>query len=226
MNPHLQTPLIHHGAPIGVPGAATILVHGRGQEPATMLDIARRIDLPTMPYLALQAADHTWYPKSFLAPVAENQPYLDYALERLDRTVDYLHASGYSSKQIIFVGFSQGACLSCEYVRRRPARWGGLVSFTGGLIGSQIGKPGAALNGTPILITGSETDEFVPLQRMKDSAALFQRMDAIVREQYYPDAEHHVNDAQIGEARALMGLAQYLAPGMARPLCPETSMNG
>jgi predicted esterase len=173
-----------------------------------MLELARRLDLAGVAYVALEAARHTWYPKSFLAPVEENQPDLDHAIARLDRMVEYLAEQRYAPGQIVFLGFSQGACLLSEFVLRRPQRWGGLVAFTGGLIGAELSAPCGTLEGTPVLISGSSADAFVPLARMADTAAVFQQLGAQVRERYFPGSEHLVNDAQITEARILIREAQ------------------
>lgn len=173
-----------------------------------MLEIAQRIDLLDVTYIVPEAASHTWYPKSFLAPVEENQPELDYAIARLDSIVEYLAEQGYAPDNIIFLGFSQGACLLSEFILRRPRRWGGLIAFTGGLIGAELSAPCGPLEGLPVLISGSSADEFVPLARMRETATVFQQLGAQVRERYFEGSDHLVNDTQITDARNLIRAAQ------------------
>ncbi|WP_435020025.1 hypothetical protein TA3x_001605 [Tundrisphaera sp. TA3] len=87
-----------HGGTIRASGrtetSALILLHGRG---ASAEDIPgpgheRRID--GLGLLAPQAAGGTWYPSSFLAPFADNQPHLDSALAGIKTIVASLIACG------------------------------------------------------------------------------------------------------------------------------------
>lgn len=205
-NPHLREPAITAGPAPGLVKAAAILIHGRGQTPEYMFGIADRIGLAGMPYIAAAAADRSWYPNKFMEPRESNQPYLDHALASLDALVGELGELGLRNEDIVFVGFSQGACLACEYVYRRPAQWGGLVAFTGGL----IGPPGSewptphGLAGVPVFLGNSDVDPWVPLSRMRETADVFRATGASVEERVYPGMEHLVNDDEIGEARAIL----------------------
>ena len=73
MLPHEGQPVVEAGAPLGT-APVVILVHGRNSAPANILDLARRFERPALTYLAPAAANRTWYPLSFLAPIAENEP--------------------------------------------------------------------------------------------------------------------------------------------------------
>jgi phospholipase/carboxylesterase len=202
------------GAPVDAARAVVILLHGRAQTPAEMEEhIVRRLDLPDAAYLAPAAAERSWYPARFMEPRAANEPQLGLALAQVAALSDELQAAGVPHAAQVLMGFSQGACLACEYVYRRRRRFGALVAFTGGLIGpegtSWTPEP-AAWRGMPVLLGGGGDDPWVPAGRMMETARLFERSGARVALTVYPSAEHLVRDEQIAAARAL--LAELPAP--------------
>ena len=207
-NPHLAVAPEFFGAPPGVARAVVILLHGRGQSPAEMeQQIVRRIDLPDVAYVAPAAADQTWYPAGFMAPREQNEPRLTFALERLAALSDELTDRGTPPSAQVIIGFSQGACLGCEYVYRRQQRLAALCGFTGGL----IGPPGSAwtleteaFRDMPVLLGGSSDDPWVPAARMLETAALFRRLGARVEAPIYPAMGHVVAGEQIARARAIL----------------------
>ncbi len=71
---------------------------------------------------APRAASGTWYPQRFLAPLAQNEPYLTSALSVLAEVVAELVARGISRERVVLAGFSQGACLALEFAARHPSR--------------------------------------------------------------------------------------------------------
>ncbi|MCY1548637.1 Phospholipase/Carboxylesterase [compost metagenome] len=183
-----------------------MLIHGRNQGPADMLTVAERIDLDGMPYVAVEAAQASWYPNRFMAPLSENQPWLDHALERLEQLIRNLERRGIERANIALLGFSQGACLASEFIYRNPQRWGGLIAFTGGLIGPETTTwtTTGQLDDTPVLIGNGDQDEWVPKQRTEQSADVFARMGGDVQLRIYPDRPHEVSDDEIERARVLL----------------------
>src|SRR6266702_979224 len=127
----MATSLFYSGDERSIPAAAVILVHGRGASAEDILGLADEFDLPGLAYLAPEAAGHTWYPFSFLAPIEQNQPWLDSALRLLGAVVERITDAPIGRHKIAVVGFSQGACLATEFVARNPGHYGGLVAFTG-----------------------------------------------------------------------------------------------
>jgi phospholipase/carboxylesterase len=207
-NPHLATPTLLFGAPVQSPRAVVILLHGRSQSPADMdQQIVRRIDLPDVAYLAPAAAGHTWYPAPFMRPVEDNEPNLGFALARVAALSVDLTARGVPPASQVIMGFSQGACLACEYVyrRRQPVR--ALIALTGGLIGppelewAPNDDGGGAWRGMPLLIAGSDQDPWVPAARMRQTAEVFARGGAAVDLRLHPSAAHEITDAHIAAAR-------------------------
>jgi phospholipase/carboxylesterase len=205
-DPHANQPVLHAGSPLYEAKGAVVLLHGRGASAEDILGLAPAIGTPNLAYLAPQAAGHTWYPNSFLAPREENEPYLTSALAKIAYIVNDIEASGISRDRIIIAGFSQGACLSTEFVASNPARYAGLIAFTGGLIGPlkmDLHHEGS-LSGTPALLLSGDPDPHVPWSRVEASAIELTRMGAIVTAQSYPGRAHTVSRDELTQARQLI----------------------
>jgi phospholipase/carboxylesterase len=109
-------------------------------------------------------------------------------------------------ENLYFGGFSQGACLTLEYVARHAARYGGVVAFTGGLIGDRVylENYGGDLAGTPIFIGTGDPDAHVPVERVRASTALLTSLGAAVTEKVYPNLGHTVSREEIDMANQLI----------------------
>jgi phospholipase/carboxylesterase len=197
------------GAPIETAALAVVLVHGRAQDPSYMRDnVIDRLARSDLAYVLPGADDHSWYPESFLRPLEENQPRLDWALDRMNDVRSLIREAGLGDRRIVWVGFSQGACVVTEYVARSPHRFGGLVAFTGGLIGPA--QPGltrpAYLAGLPALFATSDPDDWVPASRVEETVAIFQSAQAAVELVVNQGAGHEIADDSIVRLQALLRL--------------------
>lgn len=205
-DPHRNQPVLQRGRPLDSARAAVILVHGRGASAADILGLADEFDSPELAYLAPEAAGHTWYPCSFLAPTEQNQPWLNSALSLLGRIVERAIEAGIQRNKIVIAGFSQGACLSTEFVARNAARYGGLVAFTGGLIGppgTRFDYPGS-LSGTLAFLGSGDPDPHVPWERVEETASVLRTLGAIVSLRRYPGMPHTINGDEIEQARHIL----------------------
>ncbi len=198
---------VYQGGPSPEKADATlILVHGRGASAENMLDLYQALGRSKIAAVAPQAPGGTWYPHSFMAPLAENQPYLDNALQQIDALVGDLLDRGIPAEKIALLGFSQGACLATEYALRHPRRYGGLMVLTGGY----IGPPGiersddGTFQGMPAFLGVNDPDAHVPFERAKETADVLKRMKARVELRRYPDMPHAVNDDEIKECQKLL----------------------
>ena len=205
-DPHRNQPVLQRGAPLNAAKGAVVLLHGRGASADDILGLAQDFDLPELANLAPEAAEHTWYPYSFLSPIEQNQPWLDSALKLVGETVQRAIAAGIERQNVAIVGFSQGACLATEFVARNAARYGGLVAFTGGL----IGPPGAKfvysgeLSGTPCFLGAGDRDPHVPWKRVEESAAVLSDLGAAVTLRRYPGLPHTINQDEIDHAKIIL----------------------
>lgn len=208
-DPHAGGPLLTAGRPTAEARGALILIHGRGATAESILDLAEYLRHPALAYLAPQAAGNTWYPYSFLEPAARNEPYLSSALARVGAVVAEVEAAGIPAERIFLGGFSQGACLASEYVARNARRYGGLIAFSGGLIGP-AGTPrdyAGSLDGTPVFLGCSDVDPHIPLGRVEETAAVLARLGARVDKRIYPRLGHTINQDEIDAAAALLAAA-------------------
>lgn len=202
-DPHRGLPVARAGAEPGEARAALLLVHGRGATAESILPLGREAvaggDRHRVAVLAPQAAGHTWYPQSFLAPLAENEPGLSSGLGVLDELVEQLDDHGPGVERVVIAGFSQGACLAAELVARRPRHYGGLAAFTGGL----IGPPGTprrypgSLGSVPVFLGAGDPDPHVPWKRVEETAEVLERMGAAVTVRRYPDLPHTINRDEV-----------------------------
>ena len=205
--PHQNQPVARAGQPLAEAAGAMILVHGRGATAASILQLSRELAHPELSYLAPQAAGNSWYPYSFLSPIEQNQPGLDSGLARLGELVAEVAAAGIPMERLILAGFSQGACLSAEFVARNPRRYGGLLVFSGGV----IGPPGMArddkgdLAGTPVFIGCSDVDAHIPLGRVQETSAIMRTLGGNVTERIYPGMPHTIIQPEIDEANQIVG---------------------
>lgn len=192
-----------------LPSAArltAILIHGRGASPEDILGIAEDIDLDDVAYLAPAAPGRTWYPFSFLAPTAQNEPYLTAALDTIDRIIADLALTPVDPDRIVLLGFSQGACLSLEYAARHARRYAAVIALSGGL----IGPPGTpwqyegSFADTPIFLGCSDVDPHIPRERVEESATVLRRMGAAVDARIYPGMGHTINGDELAAVTVLL----------------------
>jgi predicted esterase len=203
---HADQPVYAAGTKLDEASAAMILLHGRGATAEDILSLSTHLAHPGLAFLAPQAEEYTWYPNRFIVPLEQNEPYLSSALAVIDGLVKQIEIHGISTERIFLGGFSQGACLACEYVIRHSRRYGGLLVFSGGYIGplDESRKPEGDLDGTPAFLGCSDPDPHIPLQRVKETTSLLQAMNAQVTERIYPDLGHMLNEDEVDIARNLI----------------------
>lgn len=205
-DPHGGRPAVTAGPAVEEADLVLLLMHGRGASAEGILSLYSALGLETVAAIAPQAADNSWYPNSFLAPLESNQPFLDSALGRIESLVSGLIAKGVGSERIGLLGFSQGACLTLEFVARHPRRYGAVIGLTGGLIGPP-GTPrnyAGSLAGTGVFLGTSDPDPHVPLERVKETQAVLGRMGAEVELRRYPGMPHTINDDELDASRVLL----------------------
>jgi phospholipase/carboxylesterase len=201
-----QKEIITAGTKIENAKKVLIMLHGRGATAEGILRLASHLNVENYALVAPQATNFTWYPYSFLAPLKQNEPWLSSALDLLAGIVNDIESSGISKDQIYFLGFSQGACLTLEFVTRHATKWGGVAAFTGGLIGDHLVMDHYTgnFNNTPIFIGSSNPDPHVPVERVLESAAVLQKMNASVTHKIYPNMGHTVSEDEIEKVNQLI----------------------
>jgi len=204
--PHQGQPVLLTGEPIDHAKAAMVMLHGRGASAEDILELVSEVKQPGFAYLAPQAAGNAWYPNSFLAPIASNEPALSSALLTIESILTQLGEAGIPSERTVILGFSQGACLSLEFVARNARRYGGVVGLSGGLIGPD-GTPRdyrGSLAGTPLFLGCSDKDPHIPRERVELTASIMQQLGGDVTAKLYPNLAHTVNADEIRFVRTIM----------------------
>jgi phospholipase/carboxylesterase len=191
--------ILQGGLPIEDAKYAMIMVHGRGGDARGIMDIAQYLQLDNFALLAPQATNSTWYPYSFLQPAKENEPWLSAAIQTVHSLMEKIIEKGIPSDKIYLLGFSQGACLTLESVARKAQRFGGVIAFTGGLIGDVINRDNYSgdFKSCPVFIGSGDPDPHIPVQRVKESAIVLHNMGAAVTAEIYPGIGHTITREEL-----------------------------
>lgn len=195
--PHGDEPVLAAGNATH-PAKALIFMHGRGATADDIMSITKRLDLPEdVLVLAPQAAGNSWYPERFIAPQNANQPDLNSALERIAALIAFLEQElQIPASKIVLAGFSQGACLAAEYVKRHPMRYLAVAMFSGGLIGDQLEVQqsiAGSFDGTPMYVGCDEEDFHIPAERVGTTATYFAEHNAEVTLRLYSSIGHTIH---------------------------------
>ena len=183
-----------------------IMVHGRNAEPGNILDLVPALEHPAVTYLAPAARGRTWYPFGFMSEIEKNEPGISSGIAVIHGLIDQAAAHGVPAERVMLLGFSQGACLSATAAIRRPTRYGGVIVFSGGLIGptGTRWETASSFAGTPVFFGCSDVDAHIPRDRVDESAARFRAAGADVTERIYPGMGHTINQEEIDFARQLV----------------------
>jgi predicted esterase len=173
-----------------------------------MEELAEQLDLPGVACITPAARNGSWYPERFMDPRAANEPGLSRAIAQVHETLDRLAADGVAPERTILGGFSQGACLACEALAQRPRSLAALVVLCGGLMGAnedELAKPSAAaLEGLPVLLTATERDTWIPVERVERTATILTAAGARVDLRIYPPGDHAVHQEEVVAMRSLL----------------------
>ncbi|HEX2919701.1 MAG TPA: dienelactone hydrolase family protein [Bacteroidales bacterium] len=183
---------------------ALVLLHGRGGNAYDIISLADEFCDDSFYIVAPEASGNSWYPYSFLSPEANNEPWLSFALGMLNELIESISLK-VKKENIFLMGFSQGACLSLEFGARYGEKTGGIIAFSGGLIGESLdrNKYTRDLTGTRIYIGNSDIDPHIPLSRSDESAELLRLLGAEVVYKVYPGMGHTITEEEIEVVKEL-----------------------
>lgn len=198
--------VVRAGVPLTSARAAVVLIHGRGATAEGMLALGGALGGKDVAFIAPQAPAMSWYPRSFLAPLDQNEPYLSQALGIVGETVDGLARDGVPPERVLLAGFSQGACLALEYAARNARRYGGVAGFSGGLIGPDGTSRDYAgsLADTPVFLGCSDVDAHIPEARVHETARVLDALGGTVTTRIYPGTAHTIVDDEIRHVQRIL----------------------
>lgn len=186
---HEDQEILERGLKLEEAEKAVILLHGRGASAGSMANLADQ--LPEAAYLIPRAKERTWYPNPFTFPREDNQPYLDSALNTVEKLVERA-AEQVGNRNVLVGGFSQGACLASTFLAESPAKYGGGLVFSGGLIGDDLPEYEGSLDGTPIYLGCSESDPHIAKTRVNKTEEVLEELDAEVEKQFFRGDKHAI----------------------------------
>jgi len=194
------------GTPLNQAEKALVMIHGRGGSAEDILSLSQHLNVKDYALLAPQATNGTWYPFSFIAPVEQNEPWLSSAVETVQKTVQTAIDAGIKNENIYFFGFSQGACLTLEFLARNAKKYGGAAAIIGGVVGDKINRENykGDFAQTPIFLGTSNPDFHVPVERVYATANILREMNANVTEKVYANFGHSINQEEIELANSIV----------------------
>ncbi|ATL45882.1 phospholipase [Chitinophaga caeni] len=194
------------GKKAGEASKLLILLHGRGGSAEDIIGITGLLNVEGYSIWAPQATNHTWYPFSFMAAPAENEPWLSSAVDLVHGMIGDAQQLGIPINNIFLLGFSQGACLALECAARKARPYGGVVAFTGGLIGDKLylDNYSGTFEQTPVFLGSGDPDMHVPVERVNESEAQLSAMGAAVTKKIYPRLGHTINQDEIDTVNSII----------------------
>ncbi|ELY71529.1 alpha/beta hydrolase [Natrinema versiforme] len=206
--PHAGRPLRTAGAPALAAEAALVCCHGRGATAQGVINLMKPVSRHGVAVLAPHAERSRWYPKPSTAPRADNEPWLTSSVDCVAAALEQARAIDVPPERTVITGFSQGACVATEFVRRSPARYGGVAILSGLLPGSTEELRSTTIDGslerTPVLVGYGADDPHVDRERVAETVRVFERADAAVDERCYPDVGHEVTDDEFDAIGAML----------------------
>ncbi|TKX46245.1 MULTISPECIES: alpha/beta hydrolase [unclassified Halorubrum] len=220
--PHAAATLVTGGAPVAAAEVAVVLVHGRGGTAEGLVRLADEFYRSGATLLAPGAVRSTWFPAPHEAALSANEPALTSAVDCVAAAADISRDAGVPPERVVLAGVSQGGAVVAEFLRRRPDRYGGAFVVSAALPGDDLDSRaleategaegggtgddgddgGGPLAGTPVALDSSEDGPYVPAERVRATAHVFERAGAAVECRIGPGDGHGLSDAtmdRIGE---------------------------
>jgi phospholipase/carboxylesterase len=208
---HQEQPVLNYGTPLNAAKAAVILLHGRGATAQSMLDLALQLPTENIAYLMPQAANNTWYPNSGFGPLEANQPFLTSALDTIANLIEKINSAGIPTEKIVIGGFSQGACLTSEFITQNARRYGGILMFSGALMGTPERERAyqGSLDNTPVFIGGVDQDSWVTKAQLQQTADILRQLGGRVALDIVSGTQHSIRQAEMTQGAAIISALSH-----------------
>ncbi len=186
------------------PKRLVIILHGLGVNGENLIDIARVMNrfIPDTYFIAPNAPQpydfeperyYQWFsiinrtPEKSLAGAREAEAYLnefiDYQLKRFNLT----------EKDLVVIGFSQGAMMSLHTCLRRKNPVALVVGFSGALIAPEI-LSSEIQSKPPVLLCHGNDDEVVPVSGIHEAEDALKKCKVSVQAHTYDNIGHSIGE--------------------------------
>lgn len=207
-----------------------IILHGRGDSLKAFRSIKQELRLPHLNYLLLNAPRKYLKGYSWYALEPNHEKGVKLAREKLFALIDELKEAGWASKDILWMGHSQGCLVACDLVLNHPDSFAGLIGVSGYLWFFPGWKRKLAQTGarrTPWLLTHGTRDRIILPNEIREDVEELSK--GRVRVLYREFAKGHDFDynkevpfirSWINEGLSAQGIR------MARSMGPQSAVRG
>ncbi len=198
-----QTRIIEPTTPTRV---ICVVVHGRGQTQDDMMaSIVRHLPAEGVRFVLPKSAGAGWYAARAVDPLtAVTRDEVARSLSALGDVIDEAR-SAHPDARILLAGFSQGACLSVEYLMQATQPVSAAALLTGCRVGARSDAPPVAnLARMPVYATCGDDDPWIPAAAYHDMLGDLTRASARIRTDMFPGRPHEVAPAEIAVVAAML----------------------
>ncbi|MFD1253409.1 putative hydrolase [Devosia equisanguinis] len=197
---------LRRGASGSAVKALCVFVHGRGQSPEEMEShVLKRLWATNVAFTLPRAPRGAWYDAKAVDPISSTtRAQLEEALGLLGDEIAALRAD-YPGLPLLLAGFSQGACLSLEYVCRGQDAPDALAALTGCRVGTtSCDRPLAAPADLPVYLSGSDADPWIPVTASAEAMLELGRQKLQLRTDLFPGRGHEVSPPEIAMLETML----------------------
>jgi phospholipase/carboxylesterase len=192
----------------GAPDQIVVLLHGLGADGNDLIGLAPFFaqHLPKALFVAPDAPfpcdmapyGRQWFslrerrPETMLAGIVAAAPLLDAFLDGL------LERYALPAARLALVGFSQGTMLSLHVALRRAEQLGGVLGYSGALVGGEL-LGDEVVSRPPVLLVHGDADDVVPVAALDQAVGALARAQIPVQWVRRPGLPHSIDEFGIAE---------------------------
>jgi len=193
-----------------------VFLHGYGADGKDLIDLANpfAMAMPNASFIspdapnpcAMSPSGREWFPIDEI-PTG--------AIKASESLLDLIQAEAQnldlSFKEVILIGFSQGAMMSMQCLLINEYQFGAIIGYSGALrienieaANNQIIKGKHIYANTPVLLVHGEQDEVVPFQSLMNSKSLLNQVGFDVKTLSRPNLGHGIDPEGISAGMELL----------------------
>ena len=206
----------HKPAAGGLSSNLVVFLHGYGADGKDLIDLANpfAMALPNATFIspdapnpcAMSPQGRQWFPIEEIPNGAIKAS--DSLLNLIKKEAEDLNLT---FKDVVLIGFSQGAMMSMQCLLLNKFRFGAVIGYSGALrkenieaAGSQIIDGKHKFSETPILLVHGEQDQVVPFQSLQNSKSLLDNIGFNVETLSRPKLGHGIDPEGISRGMEML----------------------